>query len=183
MDGVWSQRARACSDLGQTSLRMHDNLNCSFWPVEGQSLMLACPELAVSAVAGECTSAEPRPEPCTTRAGTIRRPWPQQPAFRYRPIQYRNTNRSSCSVVDRGQPKAAAIDLKKAARQSSGTNHMGLPMDHSLRAKPIPSLPMDHCGFVLKQSALPTHYSCSNFCSAYCLNCSAILAAFSSPCG
>ena len=45
-------------ELGQ--LRMSDNLNCSFWPVEGQSLMLECPELAVSS-GSACTSAEPRP--------------------------------------------------------------------------------------------------------------------------
>ena len=41
-------------------LRMSDNLNCSFWPIEGQSLMLECPELAVSS-GSACTSAEPRP--------------------------------------------------------------------------------------------------------------------------
>ncbi len=40
--------------------RLGDNLNCSFWPIEGQSLMLECPELAVSS-GSACTSAEPKP--------------------------------------------------------------------------------------------------------------------------
>lgn len=46
--------------LADGQLRLGGNLNCSFWPVEGQSLMLACPELAVSS-GSACTSAEPRP--------------------------------------------------------------------------------------------------------------------------
>ncbi|MGN6546087.1 MAG: cysteine desulfurase family protein [Aureliella sp.] len=46
--------------LERTELRMASNLNCSFMPVEGQSLMLAVPELAVSS-GSACTSAEPRP--------------------------------------------------------------------------------------------------------------------------
>lgn len=40
--------------------RLAGNLNCCFYPVEGQSLMLATPELAVSS-GSACTSAEPRP--------------------------------------------------------------------------------------------------------------------------
>ncbi len=46
--------------LEPVHLRLGGNLNCSFWPVEGQSLMLECPELAVSS-GSACTSAEPRP--------------------------------------------------------------------------------------------------------------------------
>lgn len=46
--------------LDRPDLRMESNLNCSFMPVEGQSLMLAVPELAVSS-GSACTSAEPRP--------------------------------------------------------------------------------------------------------------------------
>jgi cysteine desulfurase len=38
--------------------RLPGNLNCCFYPVEGQSLMLAAPELAVSS-GSACTSAEP----------------------------------------------------------------------------------------------------------------------------
>ena len=41
-------------------LRLPGNLNCSFFPIEGQSLMLAAPELAVSS-GSACTSAEPMP--------------------------------------------------------------------------------------------------------------------------
>ncbi len=40
--------------------RLPGNLNCCFFPVEGQSLMLAAPELAVSS-GSACTSAEPGP--------------------------------------------------------------------------------------------------------------------------
>ncbi|MCC6508500.1 MAG: cysteine desulfurase [Pirellulaceae bacterium] len=47
-------------DLTQSAWRLGGNLNCGFWPVEGQSLMLAVPELAVSS-GSACTSAEPRP--------------------------------------------------------------------------------------------------------------------------
>lgn len=46
--------------LDRPELRMASNLNCSFMPIEGQSLMLAVPELAVSS-GSACTSAEPRP--------------------------------------------------------------------------------------------------------------------------
>ncbi len=45
-------------DAGE--LRMVDNLNCCFYPFEGQSLMLATPELAVSS-GSACTSANPSP--------------------------------------------------------------------------------------------------------------------------
>ncbi len=38
--------------------RLNGNLNCSFFPLEGQSLMLAAPDLAVSS-GSACTSAEP----------------------------------------------------------------------------------------------------------------------------
>lgn len=41
-------------------LRLSGNLNCCFYPVEGQSLMLALPELAVSS-GSACTSANPSP--------------------------------------------------------------------------------------------------------------------------
>ncbi len=47
----------------QTSVqpdRLLGNLNCCFYPVEGQSLMLAIPELAVSS-GSACTSANPSP--------------------------------------------------------------------------------------------------------------------------
>lgn len=40
--------------------RLLGNLNCCFYPVEGQSLMLAIPELAVSS-GSACTSANPSP--------------------------------------------------------------------------------------------------------------------------
>ncbi|MFO1066841.1 MAG: aminotransferase class V-fold PLP-dependent enzyme [Pirellulales bacterium] len=46
--------------LDDPQLRLAGNLNCSFEPVEGQSLMLAVPQLAVSS-GSACTSAEPRP--------------------------------------------------------------------------------------------------------------------------
>ncbi|MCA9131672.1 MAG: cysteine desulfurase [Planctomycetales bacterium] len=42
------------------ALRLAGNLNCSFYPIEGQSLMLAAPELAVSS-GSACTSANPSP--------------------------------------------------------------------------------------------------------------------------
>jgi cysteine desulfurase len=41
-------------------LRLPGNLNCCFYPVEGQSLMLALPDLAVSS-GSACTSANPGP--------------------------------------------------------------------------------------------------------------------------
>lgn len=41
-------------------LRLAGNLNLSFYPIEGQSLMLECPELAMSS-GSACTSADPRP--------------------------------------------------------------------------------------------------------------------------
>ncbi len=41
-------------------MRLGHNLNCQFQGVEGQSLMLAIPELAVSS-GSACTSAEPAP--------------------------------------------------------------------------------------------------------------------------
>lgn len=40
--------------------RLSGNLNCCFYPFEGQSLMLATPELAVSS-GSACTSAQPSP--------------------------------------------------------------------------------------------------------------------------
>lgn len=43
---------------GEPGTRLPGNLNCSFMPVEGQSLMLAVPRLAVSS-GSACTSAEP----------------------------------------------------------------------------------------------------------------------------
>lgn len=46
--------------LQDSTRRMGSNLNCSFFPVEGQSLMLEAPELAVSS-GSACTSSEPRP--------------------------------------------------------------------------------------------------------------------------
>jgi cysteine desulfurase len=46
--------------LDDEQLRLGGNLNCAFLPVEGQSLMLAVPELAVSS-GSACTSAEMRP--------------------------------------------------------------------------------------------------------------------------
>lgn len=46
--------------LEASHMRLDGNLNCSFWPIEGQSLMLECPELAVSS-GSACTSAEPKP--------------------------------------------------------------------------------------------------------------------------
>lgn len=49
------------SDFESRSLlRLAGNLNCCFYPVEGQSLMLALPELAVSS-GSACTSANPSP--------------------------------------------------------------------------------------------------------------------------
>ena len=42
------------------AVRLPGNLNCSFMPFEGQSLMLAMPELCVSS-GSACTSAEPEP--------------------------------------------------------------------------------------------------------------------------
>ncbi len=47
-------------DLGQPLKRLAGNLNCNFYPLEGQSLMLAVPELAVSS-GSACTSANPAP--------------------------------------------------------------------------------------------------------------------------
>lgn len=44
----------------EPSLRLAGNLNCCFYPFEGQSLMLAMPELAVSS-GSACTSANPSP--------------------------------------------------------------------------------------------------------------------------
>ena len=46
--------------LESTGERLFGNLNCSFYPLEGQSLMLACPDLAVSS-GSACTSANPSP--------------------------------------------------------------------------------------------------------------------------
>lgn len=51
----------SASELGDhKSIRLLGNLNCCFYPVEGQSLMLALPELAVSS-GSACTSANPSP--------------------------------------------------------------------------------------------------------------------------
>lgn len=50
-------------ELGQPSVhpdRLLGNVNCCFYPVEGQSLMLALPDLAVSS-GSACTSANPSP--------------------------------------------------------------------------------------------------------------------------
>ncbi|MCR9296242.1 MAG: cysteine desulfurase [bacterium] len=46
--------------LEDSGCRLPGNLNCCFYPVEGQSLMLAVPELAASS-GSACTSAEPAP--------------------------------------------------------------------------------------------------------------------------
>ena len=46
--------------LDQPELRLAGNLNCSFMPIEGQSLMLAAPEICASS-GSACTSSEPRP--------------------------------------------------------------------------------------------------------------------------
>ncbi len=46
--------------LSNPSWRLPGNLNCTFYPLEGQSLMQATPELAVSS-GSACTSAEPSP--------------------------------------------------------------------------------------------------------------------------
>lgn len=47
-------------DQPDAAERLVGNLNCSFFPFEGQSLMLAAPELAVSS-GSACTSAHPSP--------------------------------------------------------------------------------------------------------------------------
>lgn len=47
-------------DLARSDQRLVGNLNCAFPGVEGQSLMLAVPELCVSS-GSACTSAEPHP--------------------------------------------------------------------------------------------------------------------------
>lgn len=47
-------------DHASGELRMVDNLNCCFYPFEGQSLMSATPDLAVSS-GSACTSANPSP--------------------------------------------------------------------------------------------------------------------------
>lgn len=44
--------------LDQANRRLVGNLNCCFYPLEGQSIMLACPGLAVSS-GSACTSANP----------------------------------------------------------------------------------------------------------------------------
>ncbi len=49
---------QSLEDIGKPGTRMPGNLNCSFMPVEGQSLMLAAPRIAVSS-GSACTSAEP----------------------------------------------------------------------------------------------------------------------------
>lgn len=54
--------------LDDPGLRLTTNLNCSFFPVEGQSLMLEVPDLAVSS-GSACTSAEPRPSHVLTALG------------------------------------------------------------------------------------------------------------------
>lgn len=46
--------------LDDDSLRLVENLNCCFYPVEGQSLMLHTPELAISS-GSACTSVNPEP--------------------------------------------------------------------------------------------------------------------------
>ncbi len=48
------------NSLTSELIRLPGNLNCCFYPVEGQSLMLALPELAVSS-GSACTSANPSP--------------------------------------------------------------------------------------------------------------------------
>ncbi len=52
--------ATAVDEFNIKSARLPGNLNCSFFPMEGQSLMLEAPELAVSS-GSACTSAEPTP--------------------------------------------------------------------------------------------------------------------------
>jgi cysteine desulfurase len=44
----------------ESQYRLEGNLNCSFYPLEGQSLMLHAPDLAVSS-GSACTSANPEP--------------------------------------------------------------------------------------------------------------------------
>jgi cysteine desulfurase len=46
--------------IEEASMRLEGNLNCSFFPFEGQSLMLAAPQLAISS-GSACTSANPSP--------------------------------------------------------------------------------------------------------------------------
>lgn len=47
-------------DSGEKAQRLAGNLNCSFYPLEGQSLMLEVPNLAASS-GSACTSADPQP--------------------------------------------------------------------------------------------------------------------------
>ncbi len=47
-------------EYGEPNHRLAGNLNCCFYPFEGQSLMLATPQLAVSS-GSACTSANPSP--------------------------------------------------------------------------------------------------------------------------
>ncbi len=44
----------------QSEWRLGGNLNCCFYPLEGQSLMMHAPELAISS-GSACTSANPEP--------------------------------------------------------------------------------------------------------------------------
>ncbi|GAB5404776.1 MAG: IscS subfamily cysteine desulfurase [Aureliella sp.] len=53
-----SVRELSLDELAKPGTRLPGNLNCSFMPVEGQSLMLATPRIAVSS-GSACTSAEP----------------------------------------------------------------------------------------------------------------------------
>lgn len=54
--------------LLETEWRLPGNLSCNFFPLEGQSLMLEAPDVAVSS-GSACTSAEPSPSHVLTSVG------------------------------------------------------------------------------------------------------------------
>lgn len=60
LDAVLATAHSNVPELASEPARLVGNLNCCFYPVEGQSLMLAIPELAVSS-GSACTSANPSP--------------------------------------------------------------------------------------------------------------------------